>query len=163
MKKMPFFILAGLIAAQPLFAQNFAQNAMPDSISNSMANAQSALPTVRTEGDVTYVSGGVGEDEANAMKRAAGKYPLELMFINKAKPRDSYTSDVQVKITNQRGESVLDTTSEGPYFLASLPNGTYRIEATNNGETRKQQTTVKKGSHRRIVFSWKEIERSDEK
>jgi hypothetical protein len=44
-----------------------------------------ALPPVETQGNVTYVTGGVGQPEATAMKAAAGRYDLALQFANRSR------------------------------------------------------------------------------
>ena len=64
---------------------------------------QAASPAAaqETAGNVSYISGGVGEDEAAAMKSAAAGYPLELQFVQKATPRDEFLADVKVRITDR--------------------------------------------------------------
>jgi hypothetical protein len=40
------------------------------------------LPPAQTQGAVTYVSGGIGQKEAQAFEAAARQYPLDLEFAS---------------------------------------------------------------------------------
>ena len=112
------------------------------------------LPALETQGMVSYVSGGIGEDQSDAFKRAAAEYPLELLFAQKATPRDEYLADVRVTICDRAGNAVLETTSAGPFLLANLPVGKYSIDAEYIGERKHQSVDVRNGKHRRAVFVW---------
>jgi hypothetical protein len=114
----------------------------------------SSLPQVQTQGVVKYVSGGVGEEEAAAFKHAAATYPLEMLFVQKALPRDEYLADVRVSVRDRSGNALLETTADGPFLLAELPAGTYRIEAEFRGERKHQTAVVRSGVHKRVVFVW---------
>lgn len=122
----------------------------------------SALPAATTVGNASFISGGIGLDESEAMKAAASNYALELVFSAKSDGKTpgasaAYTADVKVKITDRAGKTVIDTVSQGPYLLANLPDGVYQVEASADGGTVKiQKVTVKKGAHQRLVFSWAE-------
>ena len=121
----------------------------------SAAQAESGmLPDAQTQGNVSFVSGGVGQDEAAAFKQAAVSYPLELMFVQQASPRDEYLSEVKVTVRNSARNVVLDTVSKGPYFLARLPSGTYQIEASYGDVIKRQTVNVRSGSHQRATFVW---------
>jgi hypothetical protein len=116
--------------------------------------ATGALPEAHTQGKTTYVTGGIGEKEANAMKHAAGQYPLALQFVQKAKPRDEYLAGVKVTVWNARKDKVLDVTSEGPYLLAKLPAGTYTIAADHRGKVERRTVTVEPKTPHTVVFEW---------
>jgi hypothetical protein len=146
-----FTAAAAAMSAQPVFAQDDA--------------GAGALPAVTTVGNASFISGGIGIDQSEAMKAAASKYSLELVFSarkDKNAPGASagasaaYTADVKVKITDRAGKTVIDTVSQGPYLLANLPDGAYQVEAIADGAAKTQKTTVKKGAHQRLVFSWAE-------
>ena len=131
--------MAAMAAA--LFFTQFVQAASP-------AAAQ------ETAGNVSYISGGVGEDEAAAMKSAAAGYPLELQFVQKATPRDEFLADVKVRITDRARNVVLDAVASGPFLLAKLPAGTYQIEADHVGVVKRQTVDIRPGKHQRSVFVW---------
>jgi len=95
-------------------------------------NEAPAAPAPITENGVTYMSGGIGANEANEMKRAAKKYDLMLTFATKE--RGEYVADVKVDIQNAKGQNVLSTVSDGPILLADLPPGKYKIKAETEGK-----------------------------
>ena len=113
------------------------------------------LPPEQHQGEVAYISGGSGEREANAIKRAAQDYPLELLFredVN-GKPKDLY--DVPVKIRDDAsGKVVFDGTSAGPYFIARLPKGRYTVTAHWDNWNFSKDLAIGNGRDR-VVFAWK--------
>ncbi len=118
------------------------------------------LPPVQEQGSATYVSGGIGEDQADAFRQAAVGYPLELLFAQQALPRDEYIADVKVVISDKSGKVLLETTSEGPFLLAKLPAGNYEIEANYEGRPRRLTVDIRPGTHQRKVFVWATSEHS---
>lgn len=119
----------------------------------SPAIAADALPGEVKQGSVRYVTGGIGADAVAAFKQAAAKYPLELLFAQKAAPNDVYLADVKVTV-RQSGKVVLDAESGGPFLLAHLPPGKYQIEAVSEGVSRQQAVDLQPGKHRKVVFVW---------
>ena len=117
-------------------------------------SAETHLPGAHTVGKVTYISGGVGQNEADAIEHVARNYPLELEFVRKAKPRDEYLADVKVHIKDAQNRMVLDVPSTGPFLLARLPAGKYTVSAEHDGKLENRQVQVSPGNHRRIVFEW---------
>lgn len=120
----------------------------------AMAQDAEMLPPVQTSGEVEYLSGGVGKDEATAIKRARQQWPLALEFAVKNKQRAYYTADVKVVVRDRKGNAVLDTTADGPFLLAKLPAGRYAVEATLADKTLKRQVLVKNGQPTTALFLW---------
>lgn len=108
----------------------------------------------RVQGPVTFVTGGIGQAEASAMKQAAGQYALELEFLQQGTPRDAYLAGVTVRIRDARGWTMLDTQANGPFLLAALPPGRYSVEATHNGAVKYTHVDVYDGQHQHLVFEW---------
>ncbi len=121
----------------------------------SPAMGAETLPAEVKQGNVRYVTGGVGADVAAAFKQAASKYPLELLFAQKAVPNDVYLAGVKVTV-RQSGKVVLNADSGGPFLLAHLPPGKYQIEAVSEGVSKQQSVDIQSGKHRRVVFVWNE-------
>jgi Zn-dependent alcohol dehydrogenase len=111
------------------------------------------LPAERTQGTVTYLTGGVGSDVSAAMLAARAQYPLALEFVRKAKPRDEYLGDVDVTIEDSSGE-VLHATSDGPFLFARLPEGKYIVRAEDDGRVKMRHVRVAPGKHEQVVFEW---------
>jgi hypothetical protein len=113
-----------------------------------------SMPPETTQGDVSYVTGGIGQDEAALFEGAASTYPLQLQFVQKAEPVNQSLADVEVTIQDRHGTTVLDATSDGPFLLASLPSGKYRIKTNYNGNTLQKTAWIHHGQHLHIVFLW---------
>lgn len=121
-----------------------------------MSLAQGSLPTPQTANGVEYVTGGFGDDMAQAFKAAESAYPLALTFAEDAGGGSRpYVAEVDVSIKDQSGATVLEVPSTGPYFLAKLKPGKYRVEATYMGKTQTQNVTVGEGGASRHVITWK--------
>jgi hypothetical protein len=116
--------------------------------------AYADMPPVQQQGNVSFVTGGVGQDESASMKAAEKDYSLSMLFAQRVGDQNDYTADVPVTITDNKGATVLQTTTHGPYLLVKLPPGSYKITSTYNGKEMTRQATVSKGSHARVVFEW---------
>lgn len=120
----------------------------------SMATSNN-LPPERQQGPVVYRTGGIGEDEAQAMKDAARQYPLALEFVARTgEDRGGYLADVDVSIQDRGGNQVLQTKAAGPFLLARLPAGHYVVTASNQDARRSQRVDVSARGSKRIVFGW---------
>lgn len=115
-----------------------------------IANANSD-ESVQTAGRVSYVSGGVGTASLDRLGSLAKDFNLKLVFALKS---GDYVSDVKVTIADAAGKQLLDTTSEGPWFLAKLPAGNYQIVATFAGNAAKRAITVGAEKLKTIDFRW---------
>lgn len=113
-------------------------------------------------GDVAYITGGIGESEAEMMRGIAKDYPLEIVFVQKRKQYEEFIADVKVQIQDSHKKVVLDTTSDGPYLFANLPSGRYMVIAEHNGSTKQQAVRVNAKKHQKIVFWWPILEQSHE-
>ena len=121
---------------------------------NAIGGTDSHLPAAQKAGEVTYIIGGIGQTEADAIKHAAKYYPLELEFLLKAKPKAEYLSNVQVRIKDAHDKMVLNVNADGPYLLAKMPAGKYTISAERNGKVEHRQIEISAKDHRRVVFEW---------
>lgn len=108
----------------------------------------------KVQGAVRYSIGGISEAAVLAFKVAAPKYPLEMLFAQKASPNDVYLADVKVTVLGPSGQVVLAIVSGGAFLLARLPPGKYSIEASNNGVVKQMAAEVRAGQHQRVVFAW---------
>ncbi len=120
----------------------------------AMSASTTALPREQVQGSVSYLSGGIGLDESNAIKQAAAQYPLELEFVRKATPKAEYLSNIKVTIKDHAGKTVLETTSNGPFLLAKLPVGQFSVTAERGGEAKQRVVNIKAQGHERVMFEW---------
>jgi hypothetical protein len=118
------------------------------------AAPQGLLPPAQTQGPVTYVRGGIGPEEAQAFAAAIAHYPLALEFAAKHRPHATFLTTVHVTVSDLQGRSVLDTRSQGPFLLATLPAGDYTINAWYRDQTltRRVHVTTHKPVH--VLFIW---------
>ena len=90
--------------------------------------------------EVAYLSGGIGDEEEARLMARQNEFNLKFLFtINEG----NYLADVNVAITDSGGRTVLQTVATGPYFMASLPAGSYTVAATSpNGKTISRRVQV---------------------
>ncbi|WP_214510949.1 carboxypeptidase regulatory-like domain-containing protein [Pseudomonas brassicacearum] len=100
---------------------------------------------------ISYLSGGIGEDEARAIGQAQG-YNLHMTFA--VGPENKYIPDVEVVIQKASGQTLLTLTEAGPLVYVQLPPGKYSVVATRNGEARRDTAEVGSGAARNLVFHW---------
>lgn len=104
-------------------------------------------PTARlkpvTQDDVTYLCGGVGQEESSYMKQQARDYDLMLTFATRS---GAYLADVDVDIQDAAGNSVLQLACDSPILLVDLPRGgKYKVRAETAGYTLNQTVRVAGG------------------
>jgi hypothetical protein len=105
----------------------------------------------QTAGGVSYVSGGIGTDSIERLNSLASDFNLKLVF---ALNSGNYVSGVEVSIADEAGKTLLDTTSDGPWFLIKLPAANYQIIATFAGKTEKRTIAVGAEKLKTIDFRW---------
>ncbi|HKU94226.1 MAG TPA: carboxypeptidase-like regulatory domain-containing protein [Vineibacter sp.] len=111
-------------------------------------------PVERHQGAVTFITGGVGRDEAEAFRAAMPRYMLGLEFARANVPRGDFLANVDVSITDMRGQPVLQTVSQGPFLLADLPAGQYTIRASSEGRMQTRTVSVSPGRNQYLAFTW---------
>lgn len=121
-------------------------------ISVAWAQTESFVVKERSQGEVKYLMGGVGKEERDYMNSLAPNYNLKLVF---AIASGEYLSDVRVVVQDTNGKTYLNTTADGPWVMAKLPEGEYIIQATTGGKTLVQKRQVGKGLQL-VYFHWKQ-------
>ncbi|MBC8746310.1 MULTISPECIES: carboxypeptidase regulatory-like domain-containing protein [Paraburkholderia] len=144
-------IASTLLAAAFTLVQASVAAAQADAPQTASEIHRTGMPATQQQGDISFVSGGVGRDESTALRQARRQWPLSLQFTG---PGASYVADVQVQIGKAGGATVLDTTSHGPYMLVRLPQGRYTVSATYSVVTRKQNVNVRGNGSARATFAF---------
>jgi hypothetical protein len=116
------------------------------------AQSTTALPQPKTEGAITYMSGGIGKDQALAMKKEEKHYPLSMVFSEGK--HDEYVADIGVTVKDSSGKVVLHTTSGGPIMLVKLPPGNYTVVADMGGKTQRRSAKVAAKGDTNLSFHW---------
>jgi hypothetical protein len=83
----------------------------------------------KTEGGLAFLSGGISVGDRVSMHAERANYSLWVATV--AKPSGAYLSDAKLRIINRLDKTtVLDRTMDGPWFLITLPAGSYDVSAT---------------------------------
>lgn len=106
---------------------------------------------VQNAGNVTYVSGGVGLESLDELASMSRDFNLKLVF---ALNSGAYLSGVQVEVVDRKGQTIVDATSDGPWFMAKLPAGSYQVIATVAGKAEKRQVSVGSSGLKTVNLRW---------
>lgn len=99
-----------------------------------------AKSKVMESGNIHYTSGGIAESGMRAMDAEEHNFNLKLLFASKA---GAYLANVKVELTDSNGKTILETMSKGPVMLIKLPQGHYKVTATDpSGNTAKRNVEV---------------------
>ncbi|WP_345796549.1 carboxypeptidase-like regulatory domain-containing protein [Castellaniella sp. MT123] len=135
-------------------ARNFALAGLVLAGAGFLSPAWAALPPMQHQGNVEYVSGGIGIDESTSFKESMSKFPLAITFDQMEQGKGDYVANVKVAVRDGHGKDVLDTTAQGPYLLARLPAGKYQVKATYQNETQTRNVDIGRKGSEHLVFSW---------
>jgi len=112
-------------------------------------SAMAPVHAAQGNGNVEFISGGVSLDARQAMLAKVGSYNMHLEFA--AAPEGEYLSEVEVSVTDGRGQNVLQTRTDGPWLFARLPAGNYTVTAKAAGTTRTTQIAVGAGRRHLVM------------
>ena len=103
-----------------------------------------ALPLdVLTSNGVTYINGGIGDEEIAELKAKSKEFNLQVLL---SAPKGEFISGVTLNILDSTGAQLVSISDAGPYVYAKLPAGTYTLEATDVGNAvKKIKFTLKNG------------------
>lgn len=104
-----------------------------------------------TDEGIHYLSGGVGVEERENLRALAEKYNTKLVF---ALREGNYLALVDVVIADASGNPIVQTTTQGPWLFATLPEGAYTVDARMRGERINKRIEVKEGKMTQADFLW---------
>ncbi len=104
------------------------------------AGTAAQLPVLQHYEGIPYISGGIGEDEREAMRSISRDYNLKLVFAIK---EGNYLADIAVLIKDAEDKTMLDAVSDGPWFFTRLSPGIYTVTATMTGKAKTQKAQIK--------------------
>ncbi len=86
----------------------------------------------KKQGNVSYLSGGIGEDELRIIRSGQGQYNLHVLFaeLNTGENIDR----VKVELANEKHRHLLRLLARGPYLMVRLKPGNYILMAEKNQE-----------------------------
>lgn len=119
----------------------------------TLAQGQHLLAAENVVGEVPFRNGGIGQEEADAMRATAGDYNLRLYF-SVARPAQ-VTADVKVQVLDSKGNIQFETESAGPKLFILLPNGRYKVLATLNEVLITRNVVIKNRRGVNVYLNWR--------
>lgn len=113
------------------------------------------IPATQHSYGISYISGGVGEEESVAILAEAKQWPLLLELSQIENGRGVWIFGAQIKLINKQQKVIFNAQADGPYMLINLTPGDYQILATYQGIEKKQALTVKADSSQKLNIFWK--------
>lgn len=114
----------------------------------------SAPKTLNTKNSISYMTGGIGEEDAAIMRANAKKFTLNLVFSEGTSGQS--VTDINVNIYNEQSETIFRIIGSKPMLYVNLPAGTYTILANNNGQKLRHKFTLEENMNQRIILNWKD-------
>lgn len=102
---------------------------------------------------IRYLSGGIGEGERAELNALSNQFNLRLLFAMQGS--GNYLADIRVNILDSRGEVALSAESNGPWFFAQLPPGTYTIEVSIPDQLQRQTVRIEGSRQSQLNFYWR--------
>jgi len=148
-------LLGVLGMAQPAAAQGIVRSQTETTANAVEKETGQAIQEMRAANGIAYVSGGVGRDSARALNEVKGRYNLHLLFA--VQGSGEYLANVRVKIADQRGNTVLDAVSDGPYFFARVQPGTYLVTVDSEGRSKTRSFEIARNGSTSGAFYWSSV------
>ena len=99
---------------------------------------------------IKFTSGGVGIEERDRMARIEKNYNLRLIFAVRS---GAYLAHIKTVISSPEGKVLLDMMANGPWVFVKLPEGQYKVTATNAGKSKTKEITIGKNPLM-VMFHW---------
>jgi len=145
-----------LAAGLSLAASAVAQGEMVDDAESipkqvGVIDDTGGLPHVKQENGISYISGGAGSDEADALNSMSGQFNLKLTMTI---PSGQFTTPRKLRLEDAHGKPVLEIEPSGPIFLAKMPAGEYVVQASAEGQTLTRKVTVPPSGLEAVALTW---------
>lgn len=113
------------------------------------------IPATQHSNGISYISGGVGEEEAVAILAEAKQWPVLLELSQIENGRGVWIFGANIKVSNAKKQVVFNALADGPYMLINLEPGDYTIEASYQGVGQKRALSIKANTSQKISLFWK--------
>ena len=113
------------------------------------------IPATQHSNGISYISGGVGEEEAVAILAEAKQWPVLLELSQIENGRGVWIFGANIKVSNAKKQVVFNALADGPYMLINLEPGDYTIEASYQGVSQKRALSIKANTSQKISLFWK--------
>lgn len=116
---------------------------------------QAQIPDTKYSQGISYISGGVGEEESQAILAESKQWPILLELSQLDGGRGVWIFGAQVKVLNEGNQVIFNAIAEGPYILINLPAGNHLIEASYQGVVQKKTVSINPGGNQKISIFWR--------
>lgn len=100
----------------------------------------------------TYLTGGVSDEDAAAIKKRGPDFGMQLFLSADHKP--VAPGEVKVKILNLTGDTVIDSVADGPLFFIKVDGGRYTIILDRGGEVKEKTFDLIGRRFGQFSFDW---------
>ena len=101
-----------------------------------------------------YLSGGVTDEDAAAIKKRGPDYGLQLFLSADHKP--TAAGEVKIKILNLAKETIIDSIADGPLFFVKVDGGRYTLILDRGGEVKEKTFDLIGRRFGQFSFDWSE-------
>ena len=113
------------------------------------------IPDTQYSEGISYISGGVGDGESEAILAEAKQWPVLLELSQLENGRGVWIFGAQIKLVNNQQKVIFNAQADGPYMLINITPGDYQILATYQSVEQKRALTVKADSSQKLNIFWK--------
>ena len=90
--------------------------------------AQADVLKIQRQGEYTFITGGIDDDERAFLEVQAPKYPIQLVIRNNGLLSES--KEILIRVKNVSGELMVEAKALGPFFYTNPPaSGRFTLEA----------------------------------
>ena len=90
--------------------------------------AQADILKIQRQGEYTFITGGIDDDERAFLEVQAPKYPIQLVIRNNGQLIES--KEILIRVKNVSGELMVEAKALGPFFYINPPaSGRFTLEA----------------------------------
>jgi hypothetical protein len=83
---------------------------------------------LQRQGEYTFITGGIGDDERAFLEAQAPRYPIQLVIRNNGQLIDN--KEILIRVKNVSGELMVEAKALGPFFYINPPaSGRFTLEA----------------------------------
>jgi hypothetical protein len=105
---------------------------MASALTSTWVSAQAIK--LQRQGEYTFITGGLNDEEQSYLEAQAPKYPIQLVFRNNGQIAD--VKDVALRVKNVAGDVMVETKIKGPFLYLNPPaSGRFTFEADLGAET----------------------------
>ena len=113
------------------------------------------VPDTKYSEGIAYISGGVGQEESEAMLAEAKQWSVLLELSQLENGRGVWIFGAQIKITNAKQKVIFNALAQGPYMLINLEPGEYDLLGIYQGVEQKRTINVKPSQSQKISIFWR--------